>query len=118
MPGGELLLNASAFAEPAPSALGTTGRNEFRGPGFYKLDLSLARSFPAPWFGEAGRIALRASLFNALNHANLNNPDTRLGSPTFGVAQFGRQGTQSGFPSVSPLNETPRQVQLSFKVEF
>jgi hypothetical protein len=118
VPGGMQLLNASAFAEAAPGTLGTTGRNEFRGPGFYSLDLSLARSFPATWFGDAGRMTLRAMLFNVLNHANLNNPDTALASPTFGIAQFGRQGTQSGFPSVSPLNETPRQIQLSFKVEF
>ncbi|MGD1093049.1 MAG: carboxypeptidase regulatory-like domain-containing protein [Bryobacteraceae bacterium] len=118
IPGGKQLLNASAFSEPAASTLGTTGRNEFRGPGFYSLDLSLARSFPAPWLGERARMTLRASLFNVLNHANLNNPDNLLGSPTFGEALFGRQGTQTGFPSVSPLNETPRQIQLSFKVEF
>ena len=49
---------------------------------------------------------------------NLNNPDTLLTSPTFGIALYGRQGLASGFPAVSPLNETPRQFQLSVKVEF
>jgi hypothetical protein len=113
--GGQQLLNALAFGPAAPSTLGTAGRNAFRGPGFYNLDLSLARSFA---LREVGRITLRASAFNVLNHANLGNPDARLTSPAFGIAQYGRQGVQSGFPAVAPLNETPRQFQLSLKVDF
>ncbi len=109
------------FAEAAPSTLGNEGRNAFRGPGFYSIDLSLAKSFALPWLGEGGRIKIRADAYNVLNHANLGNPNARFTSPLsadFGVATFGRQGTQSGFPAVSPLNETPRQIQLSVKVEF
>jgi len=116
--GGVQLLNASAFAPAAPSTLGNTGRNAFRGPGFYNVDLSVARSFGLRRLGEAGRLTVRAAAFNVLNHANLGNPDSLLASPTFGVATFGRQGLPSGFPAVAPLNETPRQVQLSLKVEF
>jgi hypothetical protein len=81
----------------------------------------VARSFPLHWLGEAGRLRVRADAFNVLNHANLGNPDALLTNPpssTFGIATFGRQGTQSGFPAVSPLNETPRQIQLSVKLEF
>jgi hypothetical protein len=118
IPGGEQLLNPAAFAEAQPSTLGNAGRNAFRGPGFYNLDLSLSRSFPVRWLGDAGRLTFRASAFNALNHANLNNPDTLLTSPTFGQALYGRMGTPSGFPAVSPLNETPRQFQLSAKIAF
>jgi hypothetical protein len=113
--GGVRLLNAAAFANAAPSTLGNVGRNSLIGPGFYNVDLSLARSFSA---GESRRVTLRASAFNLLNHANLNNPDSLLTSPTFGIATFGRQGVQSGFPAVAPLNETPRQMQLSLKFEF
>jgi hypothetical protein len=113
--GGKQLLNAAAFANAGPSTLGTAGRNEFIGPGFYNLDVSLARSFA---IREGIRLTARASAFNILNHANLNNPGTQLGSPTFGIALYGRQGVQSGFPAQAPLNETPRQVQISLKVEF
>jgi hypothetical protein len=116
--GGQQLLNAAAFSEAAPSTLGSAGRNEFIGPGFYNLDIALARSFRVHRLGENTRVTLRASAFNVLNHANLNNPDSLLTSPTFGIALFGRQGVSSGFPAQTPLNETPRQVQLTLKVEF
>ncbi len=116
--GGVRLLNAGAFTNARPSTLGNLGRNALRGPGLYNIDLSVSRSFPVRWFGEAGRFNVRADAYNVLNHANLNNPDGLVGSPTFGVASFGRIGRQSGFPATSPLNETGRQIQLSIRVEF
>jgi hypothetical protein len=116
--GGEQLLNPTAFAGVS-DAVGTLGRNSLTGPGIYSLDLSLGRRFKLPWLGESGRIGIRADAFNFLNHANLNNPDPLLGdTSTFGSAQFGRLGVSSGFPAVSPLNETPREIQLLLKVEF
>jgi len=113
--GGVELLNPAAFANAAPSTLGNLGRNSLIGPGFYNLDISLARAFP---LRELGRLTVRAEAFNILNHANLNNPQTTLADPDFGVAAYGRIGFPSGFPAVAPLNETPRQLQLSIKVEF
>ena len=64
---------------------------------------------------------LRADFFNALNHANLNNPDSRLDlhtGSTFGQASWGRLDYNSGFPATVPLRETPRQIQLMVKLEF
>ncbi|HEY6392618.1 MAG TPA: carboxypeptidase regulatory-like domain-containing protein [Bryobacteraceae bacterium] len=120
-PGGEQLLNPAGFAEAAVSTLGNAGRNAFRGPGFYNLDVSIARSVSLRWLGEGGSLTFRADAFNLLNHANLGNPDslfTDPANPRFGIATFGRQGRQSGFPAVSPLNETARQIQLSIKLSF
>jgi hypothetical protein len=118
--GGVLLLNRAAFADPAPGVVGNTGRNAFRGPGLYNVDFSLGRSFRVPYLREGTRLTVRADAFNILNHANLNNPDNLYGpnSTTFGLATYGRQGTLSGFPAVSPVNETARQVQLLVRVEF
>lgn len=116
--GGEQLLNPAAFAGVS-DALGTLGRNSLIGPGLYNIDLSLGRSFALPWLGESSRLTFRADAFNFLNHANLNNPDPLLGdTSTFGSAQFGRLGYPSGFPAVTPLNETPREIQMLLKVEF
>lgn len=113
--GGRRLLNRSAFADAAPSALGNVGRNAFTGPGFYNFDVAVGRSFR---IAESTWLRFRADAFNLLNHANLGNPDTVLSSPTFGVAQYGRQGRASGFPAVSPLSESARQFQMSVRVEF
>jgi hypothetical protein len=118
VPGGAQLLDPAAFAPAPAGTLGNSGRNAFIGPGFYSLDLSLARAFPLPWLGEAGQLRVRADAYNVLNHANLGNPDAQLGDPDFGVATFGRQGYPSGFPAVAPLNETPREIQLSVRVVF
>ena len=116
---GLVVLNPAAFREPLnPSIPGTSGRNAFRGPGLYNVDFSLARTFTLPRLPERLHFTLRADSFNVLNHANLNNPDGLLGSPTFGIAKFGRQGQASGFPATTPLNETSRQFQLLLRMEF
>jgi hypothetical protein len=118
LPGGKQLLNAAAFAGVS-DRMGTLGRNSLIGPGLYNIDLCVGRTFGIPWLGESGLLTVRADAFNFLNHANLNNPDPLLGdTSTFGTALFGRQGRQSGFPAVSPLNETSRQVQLLLRIEF
>lgn len=118
-PGGLYLLNPAAFAGPVtPGVVGSSGRNEFTGPGLYNVDFSLARSFSVPRLREGTRLTVRADAFNILNHANLNNPNSLLGSPGFGLATYGRQGTASGFPAVSPVNETARQIQMLVRIEF
>ncbi len=113
--GGELLLNASGFG--APSTGQPSGRNALTGPGFYNLDLSVNRSFWVRGLPESARLTFRADLYNAMNHANLNNPNPILGS-SFGVASFGRTGRAAGFPTPLPLGETPRQIQLSVRLRF
>ncbi len=115
--GGRLLLTPGAFSNPS-GLLGNLGRNDIFGPGLYNIDFSLGRVVPVRWLGEAGRVQLRADLFNVLNHANLGNPDSTFGSSDFGVALYGRKPMQTGFPGLIPLTETPRQVQLMLRVEW
>jgi hypothetical protein len=116
--GGVYLLNAAAFGIPGANQTGTTGRNAFRGPGLYDLDTSLARSFAVPRLREGTLFTMRADFFNILNHANLGNPDNLLGDRNFGLSTYGRQGAASGFPAVTPLNETARQVQILVRLQF
>ena len=68
--------------------------------------------------GESGKITFRADVFNLFNHTNLSNPDSVLGSTTFGIAGFGREGRDAGFPTLTPFRETPRQIQLILRLEF
>jgi hypothetical protein len=118
VPGGVQLLNAAAFSIPEGDWPGNTGRNEFRGPGLYSIDTSIARSFSIPRLREGTKFTVRADFFNVLNHANLGNPDNFLGDPNFGVSTYGRQGVTSGFPASTPLNETARQAQILLRAEF
>ncbi len=116
--GGRQLLDTAAFSQPARGTLGNTGRNAFSGPGLYNVDLSISRVIPARWLGESGTVTLRADVFNVFNHANLNNPDALVGSSNFGFASYGRRGRDTGFPALTPLDETPRQIQLMLRFEF
>jgi len=61
---------------------------------------------------------LRADFFNVLNHANLGQPDSLMTSPTFGVERYGRIGSGSGFPALTPFQETARQIQFLVRVSF
>ena len=118
--GGILLLNPNAFSQPGAGQSGNTGRNAFTGPGLYSIDASLSRTFALRRLSEAGRLVVRADAFNVLNHANLNNPSNFFssGNPDFGIATFGRQEAQSGFPAVTPFNETARQIQILMRLDF
>lgn len=115
-PGEVELLNAAGFG-PAGGPGEPAGRNAFIGPGFVNLDLSVNRAFTVRGLPESSRLILRADFFNALNHANLNNPYPVL-ADGFGLATYGRIVTPSGFPTPEPLAETPRQIQLSIRLRF
>ena len=116
--GSVALLNPAAFSPPLEGRVGNSGRNAFAGPGLWNIDLSVSRTLTLPALGESRRLVLRADFYNALNHANLNNPVARIGSPEFGQASWGRTDYNNGFPALVPLNETPRQIQIMLKLQF
>ena len=61
---------------------GNTGRNQFRGPGYWNVDFSLFRAFP---IGAADkRVEFRVEVFNLFNHPKWANPDADVTSATFG----------------------------------
>ena len=114
--GGRVLLNEAAFSPPGRGSLGTSGRNNFRGPGFVSLDLSLAKAMQ--W--RESRLTLRADAYNIANHQNLGAPSAYLGGSCrtcFGFAPVGRTG-RTGQSLQVPFQETPRQIQLLLRVEF
>jgi len=116
--GGYRLLNTAAFSLPPSGVIGNLGRNTFTGPGFWNVDLSLAKAFSGGRLGEGRRIQFRADAFNVFNHANLNPPNSDLSSPFFGRAFYGSLSNQAAFPSVTPLYPSPRRIQLQVKLYF
>ena len=79
---------------------GNTGRNSLRGPGFATIDLSMIKNFKIT---ERHAVQFRAEIFNLFNHANLGNPGTTWGTPTFGRILSAAD---------------PRLIQLALKYSF
>lgn len=70
--------NPAAFAQPADFTPGNGPRNHptLRGPGSYNHDVTLSKRFNLT---SDRTLQFDASMFNATNHANWNQPDTRIG---------------------------------------
>jgi outer membrane receptor protein involved in Fe transport len=83
---------------PYPSSM--TGRNVFRGPGFWNIDTGLYKRIR---FSEQYSLQLRAEVFNLFNHANL-------------LVDYGSPEVNSG--SVLGLRDGRRNVQLAAKFIF
>ena len=76
------------------------GRNVFRGPKYFNVDMSIAKRFGLPSLGvlgESSNIELRANFFNVFNHLNLapfnfGDGNTYVSSANFGEAVNGLSG--------------------------
>lgn len=92
------------FTNPAPNTYGTLGRNILFGPGYANVDMSLAKGWELPFFGEAGRIEYRFEAFNLLNATHMANPITGQTNPNFG--------------KIISTDGDPRILQMALKVAW
>jgi hypothetical protein len=72
----------SAFSQPALATYGNTNRNEFRGPGFFNMNLSVLRDFNLK---EKATLSVRADAFSLTNTPHFANPGATCPS---GVGQL------------------------------
>lgn len=100
----------TAFAQPAAGVYGNTYRNQFRGPGYFQLNLSIHRAFNLT---ERVALDLRGDIINLTNTAHFANPNAGCGSNTAGAScaagQFGEvtgQFQPGGFFGPEPGNRT------------
>jgi Carboxypeptidase regulatory-like domain/TonB dependent receptor-like, beta-barrel len=89
----------SAFSQPG-NGWGNTGRNQFRAPSNWNVDMSLFRTIP---FGHY-RLEIRAESQNVFNH-------TQWGAP---ITSF----TDPNFMRIRTLARAPRTVQLGTRLVF
>ena len=68
-------------ASGAPGRPGTLGRSALRLPGFWNVDLGLAKNMN---FSERYRFQIRADLLNSFNHTNFSAVDSNIRSANFG----------------------------------
>jgi hypothetical protein len=118
-----LWFNTAAFAPPAtctyvaggnPCPLGNTGRNQFRGPGYFSDNLSLFKSFPI--FRESS-LEARFDAFNLTNTPAFGLPNSTYSSSS--ASTFGKiTGTLgSGVGNVNGVGG-PRVLQAAVKITF
>jgi hypothetical protein len=74
-------LSRAGFALSPLGTFGNLGRSAVRGAPQLNCDLSLVRNFQ---LRERVRLEVRGEAFNAINHANFNNPTLTLNSANFG----------------------------------
>lgn len=91
---------SQAMSDPAVRTYGTLPRNFLRGPGRFNIDLSIAKVTPIT---ERIAAEFRADIFNVLNNAQFNDPNTNISDPNFGKVQ-----------DTAP----PRIIQLAVRVTF
>ncbi|HEV2859688.1 MAG TPA: carboxypeptidase regulatory-like domain-containing protein [Pyrinomonadaceae bacterium] len=111
--------NESGFAVPPPGSNGS-GRNVFRGPSYWNVDLGIVKMFDIT---ERVRLQFRTEMFNAFNHPNFDNPrSASVGSPTLGSSQFGRTCCTTVAPNTSTnviqTGESARIIQFGLKLQF
>jgi hypothetical protein len=110
---------ASAFCIPAPGQNGS-GRNIFTAPSYWNLDLGFIKTFQ---IRERFKLQFRTEMFNALNHANFDNPrDASVGSPSLSSQDFGRTCCATVAPpstqTVVQTGESARVIQFALKLQF
>ncbi|HWZ99174.1 MAG TPA: carboxypeptidase-like regulatory domain-containing protein [Candidatus Dormibacteraeota bacterium] len=99
-------VNASSFfREPFPGEAGQ--RNNFRGDGFFGLDMGLAKRWHMPW-KDSHSLQLRWEVFNVLNATRFDPLSVDGSIDTFG----------SSFGNYTRLLTNPRVMQFALRYEF
>ncbi len=93
--GGKAFFSTAA---PVGFQLPGVGRNSFRGPHYFDVDMTLAKKFGLDRFlGEGKYFEVKANFFNVFNLLNLqpfnfNSPSTQVQNALFGRAERGLAG--------------------------
>jgi outer membrane receptor protein involved in Fe transport len=100
----------SAFSRPARGTFGNFGRNQLRGPGYWRVDASVFKNIR---LGGSRLLQLRAEATNVFNNVNLGNPDSEIGL-------LGNENPNAGrITSTAYGGEDPQRIwQFGIKFSF
>ena len=82
---GDGYFNLAAFTLPPAGELGDAGRNTIPGPWMWDLNAAFGRYFTIGGEGSRKRLELRLETTNTLNHVNITNVNTVVGSTQYGL---------------------------------
>ena len=110
---------AETFCLPVPGTNGA-GRNIFTAPHYWNLDLGFIKTFQ---LSERFKVQFRTEMFNALNHANFDNPrDASSGSPSIRSGAFAQTCCAAVAPpstqTIVQTGESARVIQFALKLQF
>ena len=114
-------INAAAFVDAGAATFNnftgfsTQNRNQFRGPGFFDVDMALFKNFRIK---EKVNFAVGLQAFNAFNHPNFANPDNGLGDSTFGQITGMQSTPTSPYGNFLGFDSSVRVVQITGKIVF
>jgi hypothetical protein len=108
--------NGGVLTPPAYGTIGNSGRNIFRGPAYYNVDLSVSKMWHIK---ERYSAQFRAEFFNLFNRTDFAQPNSI--DPTTGIG--GGFGYATSTPDVSSNNAVlgsggPRHIQFGLKLTF
>jgi len=91
---------------------GTGGRNQIRGPGYFGVDLGLAKRWKMPW-SDGQSLQFRWEVFNVTNSVRF---DVQSASASTGGSLA--NGNSANFGNFSGTLTTPRIMQFALRYEF
>ncbi|MEJ2245304.1 MAG: TonB-dependent receptor [Acidobacteriota bacterium] len=89
------------FTYPEAGEMGTSGRNWFRGPNYFNVDLTFFKPFQV---GDNNRFLIRAEIYNLFNKSHFGVPNTNI--------------FENSFAKFTSTIGTPRMIQLALRYEF
>ncbi len=103
---------------PPFGRVGTSGRNQYYGPGIANYNLTALKTFPL--IGERMRLTFAADFFNFFNHTNFSNPTAAQSSANFGkiTSTLGSGTATAVGTTAGVVGGGPRVTQLSLRVTF
>ena len=104
-------MSASSFIQSASGSftnyrgISPENRNQFRGPGYFAIDMQLYKTFKLT---ERLTLGLGAQAFNVFNHPNYAVPDIGFGDSTFGNILHMAGTPTSPYGNVLGFDSVPR----------
>jgi hypothetical protein len=105
-------------ATPPTGRVGTSGRDQYYGPGLANYDFSGAKNFPLG--SERFRLQFRGDFFNIFNHTNFSNPVANQSSASFGqiTSTVGSSVATAVGTTAGLVGGGPRVIQLALRLTF
>jgi hypothetical protein len=104
--------DGSAFTNPAPGVLGTTGRNLLIGPGYFQMNASIMKTFA--FKEEKVKFQLVGEAYNLTNTVVFANPNATC----CWVTNSGGAVNYNNFAVITATQSTPRYLEVGGYLRF